>query len=85
MPPLQRLIADDPPPLPAEVSGRTITRSDQTKTTVVTKRDAARLMGVAEIVITRYIAEGKLDVCRDPNTNEHLVLIDSLWLLVPSE
>lgn len=76
---------NDEPPLPPEVKGRKVRRNDKTFTSAVTKRDAARLLGVSESVITRHIADGAVDVCRDPNTSEHLVLTDSLWLLVPEE
>lgn len=76
---------DVPPPLPPEVKSLTVTRANKTKTQAVSKRNAARLLGVTETVISRHIAEGAVDVCRHPKTNEHLVLIDSLWLLVPEE
>lgn len=76
---------NDPPPLPVEVTSRRVKRADQTYTHVVTKRDAARLLGVPEPIILKHIAAGELEVCRDPTTNEHLVLTDSLWLLIPEE
>lgn len=74
------------PPLPPEVHGLSVTRTiDGTQTTAVTKRDAARLMSWTEHKVQQVINDGRVDVCRHPETNEHLVLIDSLATLLTQE
>lgn len=74
------------PPLPPEVRAFAVTRTlDGTQTHAVTKRDAARLMSWTEHKIQQTINNGLVDVCRHPMTHEHLVLVDSLALLIAQE
>lgn len=72
--------------LPPEVTGFPVTRvEDGKKTYAVTKRDASRLMLWSEHKVQQVINDGLVDVCRHPETNEHLLLVDSLSELVIKE
>lgn len=72
--------------LPPEVKGFAVTRVEGgEKTFAVTKRDASRLMLWSEHKVQQAINDGLVDVCRHPETNEHLLLVDSLSELVIKE
>lgn len=73
-----------PPPLPPEVTGRAVRRIDNTRTQAVTVRAGAKLLGVAEETMQRSVNDGRVEICYGP-AKEILILIDSLWLLVPEE
>lgn len=72
--------------LPPEIHGFAVTRDETGAATyAVTKRNAARLMSWTEHRVQQAINDGQVDVCRHPETNEHLLLVDSLWELAMKE
>lgn len=75
---------NQPPPLPSQVTAKSVTRIDGTKTQAVTVTDAARLLGLALKTMQGHINEGRVDVAVAGDGTTY-VLIDSLWLLVPEE
>lgn len=73
-----------PPPIPPGINSWPCETPDGRKTRVVTIQGACRLTGLEERTIKSYIAEGKVQFTLTPD-EKTLVLVDSLWALVPEE
>ena len=59
-----------------------VSRPDGTDTVGVEVNSAAKLIGVRHSAMERFIEDGTVEIAFAP-TKERLVLIDSLWAMLP--
>lgn len=74
----------EPPSIPASVPSWPVQKGDGSATRVVTQRGAATLMGLKPRQIRAWVGAGKLETCIGSG-HQTLILVDSLWAIVPEE